>query len=57
MTCPTEETMACYIDDLLSKEEIEQVEKHIQACDRCREIVEVTRKIGEGEELKNGRKR
>ncbi len=45
--CPNEETMACYIDDLLSKKEIEQVEKHIQACDRCREIVEVTRKIKE----------
>ena len=49
--CPTEETMACYIDGLLSKEEIGQVEKHIQACiqacDRCKEIVEVTRKIKE----------
>ncbi len=45
MTCPDEETMACYIDDLLSKEETKRVEKHIQACDRCKEIVEVTRKI------------
>ena len=43
--CPTEETIACYIDGLLSKEEKEQVEKHIGACDRCEEIVEVTRKI------------
>lgn len=24
--CPNEETITCYIDDLLSKEEIEQVE-------------------------------
>ncbi len=45
--CPDEETMVCYIDDLLSKDEIEQVEKHIQACDRGNEIVEVTRKIKE----------
>lgn len=47
--CPNEETMACYIDGLLSKKEIEQVEAHIQACDRCKEIVEITRKIKEGE--------
>lgn len=45
--CPDEETMACYIDGLLSKEEIEQAEEHIQACDRCKEIVEVTRKVKE----------
>lgn len=45
--CPDEETMACHIDGLLSKEEIGQVEKHIQACSRCREIVEVTKKIKE----------
>jgi len=43
--CYNEETIACYIDGLLSKEEIEQVEKHIQACDRCNEIAEVTRKM------------
>jgi len=43
--CPNEETMACYIDGLLPKEEKEQVEKHIQACDRCKEIAEVTKKI------------
>jgi len=41
--------MACYIDGLLFKEEKEQVEKHISFCDRCKEIVEVTRKIKEEE--------
>lgn len=45
--CPNEETMACYIDGLLSKEEIEEVDKHLAICDRCSEIVEVTRKIKE----------
>ena len=43
--CIDEESMACYIDGLLSEEEIKQVEKHIAACDRCKEIVEVSRKI------------
>ena len=43
--CTDEETMACYIDGLLSEEEIKQVGKHIAACDRYKEIVEVTRKI------------
>ena len=43
--CIDEETMACYIDGPLPEEEIKQVEKHIAACDRCKEIVEVTRKI------------
>jgi len=35
------------MDNLLSQEEKAQVEKHIQACDRCKEIVEVTRKMKE----------
>ena len=48
--CPDEETMACYIDGLLSKEEAEEVDKHLVICDRCKEIVEVTRKIKEKEE-------
>ena len=43
--CIDEETMACYIDGLLSEEEIKQVEKHIATCDRCKEIIEITRKI------------
>jgi len=36
--------MACYL-----KEEIGQVEKHLSLCDRCKEIVEVTKKIKEME--------
>jgi len=43
--CIDEETMACYIDGLLSEEEIKQVENHIAICDRCKEIAEVSRKI------------
>lgn len=51
--CIDEETMACYIDGLLSEEEINQVEKHIATCDRCKEIVEVTRKIKNQEDAAN----
>lgn len=49
-SCIDEETMACYIDGLLSKEEIKQVEKHIAICERCKEIVEISRKIKEKED-------
>ncbi len=51
--CIDEETMACYIDGLLPEEEIKQVEKHISACDRCKEIVEVARKIKNQEDASN----
>jgi anti-sigma factor RsiW len=44
-SCIDEETMACYIDGLLSKKEIKQVEKHIATCDRCKAIVKITKKI------------
>jgi hypothetical protein len=37
--------MACYIDGLLSNDEIRQIEKHLLDCDRCREEVEVTKKV------------
>lgn len=53
--CIDEETMACYIDRLLSGEEIKQVENHIATCDRCKEIVEITRKIKNQEDAFNNR--
>ncbi len=43
--CIDEETMVCYIDGLLSEEEMEQVEKHIAICDKCKEVVDISRKI------------
>ena len=51
--CIDDETMACYIDGLLPKKEIEVVEKHIAICARCKEIVEVARKIMSQEETDN----
>jgi len=48
--CIDEETMACYIDGLLSKKEIKQVEKHVALCERCKEIVGISRKIKDREE-------
>ena len=43
--CPNEEDMACYIDGLLPDDELRQLQRHLLDCDRCREIVDVTRKI------------
>lgn len=43
--CPNEEDMACYIDGLLSDDEVKQLEKHLLGCDECREIVVVTKKV------------
>ena len=54
--CVNEEAMACYIDGLLFEEEIKQVEKHITICDKCKEIVEVTRKIKNQKDIFNFRK-
>jgi len=43
--CPDENDMACYIDKLLSDDEVGQIEGHLLGCDRCREIVVVTKKV------------
>lgn len=51
--CIDEETMACYIEGLLSEEGIKQVEKHTANCCRCREIAEVTSKIKNQEGISN----
>ena len=47
--CPDDNDMACYIDGLLSEDEVRQLERHLLGCDRCREIVGVTRKIKDQE--------
>jgi len=51
--CIDEETMACYIEGLLSEEEIKQVEKHIAICGRCREIVDISKKIKDEKDTSN----
>ena len=43
--CPDENDMACYIDGLLLDGEVKQLERHLLGCDRCREEVEVTKKV------------
>ena len=43
--CPDNNDMACYVDGLLLDDEARQLERHLLGCDRCREEVEVTRKI------------
>jgi len=44
-SCIDEETTACYIDGLLSEEEIKEVEKHLAICDTCRECIDIAKKI------------
>lgn len=45
INCPDEEDMVCYIDGLLSEVEVKQIEKHLLGCDRCWEIVVVSKKV------------
>lgn len=51
--CIDEETLACCIEGLLSEEEIKQVQEHIATCDRCKEIVDISRKIKNQEDAAN----
>ena len=34
-TCPSEETIACYLDNLLKDTEREDFEEHLAKCDDC----------------------
>ena len=43
--CPDDNDMACYIDGLLYDDEVSQLERHLLDCDRCREKVEVIKKV------------
>ena len=43
--CPNDNDMACYFDGLLAEDEVEQLEKHFVGCERCREVVAITRQI------------
>ena len=52
-SCIDEEVMACYIDGLLSEEEIKRVENHAAICDRCRECINISRKIKNQEDASN----
>lgn len=37
--CPDEETLACFVDSLLTKSERHRVIKHLLKCERCLECV------------------
>jgi anti-sigma factor RsiW len=43
--CPDDNDMACYIDGSLPDGEVKQLESHLLVCDRCRELVAVTKKV------------
>lgn len=43
--CPDEETLACFVDGLLDKDEEENVKDHLIRCKRCMEVVVLAIKI------------
>ena len=43
--CPDDNDMACYIDGLLPEAEVRHLDRHLLGCNRCREIVVVTKKV------------
>jgi hypothetical protein len=43
--CPDDNDMACYFDDLLPDNELGQLEKHFVGCERCSEVVAITKQI------------
>jgi hypothetical protein len=43
--CPDEETLACFVDDLLNREERDNIIEHLLRCDRCTEKVLLAIKI------------
>lgn len=47
--CPDDETLACYVDDLLPIGERQEVDKHLTTCDRCKEAVEISKRIKQDE--------
>jgi anti-sigma factor RsiW len=43
--CLDDNDMACYFDGLLPEDEVAQLEEHFVGCERCREVVVITRQI------------
>ncbi len=35
--CPTENTLAAYLEHRLTREEVDALERHLVACERCRQ--------------------
>ena len=44
-SCPDDNDMVCYFEGLLSEDEVEQLEEHFVGCERCREVVAITKQI------------
>ena len=43
--CPNEEDMVCFLEDRLPEGERRELERHIEACARCKEIVKLSHMI------------
>ncbi|MCM8781901.1 MAG: zf-HC2 domain-containing protein [Candidatus Omnitrophica bacterium] len=43
--CPDEETLACFIEGRLPEGEKREIERHLEECSRCKEIVRITQLI------------
>lgn len=52
--CPNDETLLNYVEGFLSKQKIEQVEKHLTVCIICRGVAEDVVEIKKEAESKAG---
>lgn len=43
--CPDEETLACFVDGLLAGKELKEFNAHLEKCNCCREVIELTQAI------------
>ncbi len=44
-TCPTENTLACYLEDTIDECDKDQIEKHLVHCDRCRQTIATAKSV------------
>lgn len=43
--CPDEETLACFVDGILAGKELKEFNVHLEKCNCCREIIELTQAV------------
>ncbi|MEW6008224.1 MAG: zf-HC2 domain-containing protein [Candidatus Omnitrophota bacterium] len=46
--CPDEETLACFVEGLLSRKERNRIIKHLLGCDRCLEYLVMSIRLSLG---------
>jgi len=43
--CPDDSDIACYFDGILPEDKVGQLEEHFVECERCKEVMAITKKI------------